>query len=94
MVHGLKSANQTVAPIVATRWDFHAPGVPKVLGCGGRQARAPVAHFSRYLRLAMTRLAAILGAFLTDAQLRILCGESLPRLQSQPPMASNRPSLP
>jgi hypothetical protein len=41
------SPNQTVEPTGAPRWDFHAPGESKIPGFGGRQARAPVAHFSR-----------------------------------------------
>jgi hypothetical protein len=42
-----KRPNQTVEPTGAPRWDSDAPGNPKVLGFGERQARAPVAHFSR-----------------------------------------------
>jgi hypothetical protein len=42
-----RSSNQPVEPTGAPRWDFHAPGDSKVMGFGGRQARAPVAHFSR-----------------------------------------------
>jgi hypothetical protein len=42
------SPNQTVEPTGAPRWDFDAPGNSKVPGFGGRQARAPVAHFSRW----------------------------------------------
>jgi hypothetical protein len=43
--------NQPVEPTGAPRRDFRAPGNSKVLGFGGRQARAPVAHFSRSIRM-------------------------------------------
>jgi hypothetical protein len=39
--------NQTVEPTGAPRWDLHAPSDSMITGFGGRQARAPVAHFSR-----------------------------------------------
>ena len=42
-----ETPNQTVEPTGAPRWDVHAAGDSKVLGLGGRQARPPVAHFSR-----------------------------------------------
>jgi hypothetical protein len=44
------SPNQALEPTGAPRWHFRAPGKSKVPCFGWRQARAPVAHFSRWAR--------------------------------------------
>jgi hypothetical protein len=44
-------ANLTVEPTGAPRWGIHAPGDSASTGFGERQARAPVAHFSRSAKM-------------------------------------------